>query len=370
MSASTVKFNKQDRPDFFPELRKRVNSYFKENNISKHANFNMKFKTVFMLCLYFAPLVLMVTGVVSSLWLVMLMWVIMALGMAGVGLGITHDANHRAYSKSEKVNNALGALLNCIGAYHINWKIQHNSLHHSFTNVHGFDEDINTGVLRCSPTQEMKGYYRFQAFYAPFLYGLMTIYWIISRDFKQLAKYNRLNMLSKHGLTMGQAITRLIFNKVLYLGITLVLPLVFVQLPWWQIVLGFLLMQFICGLILALIFQSAHILEETSFFEVDEKGSVENNWAIHQMKTTANFANGSVWFSWFIGGLNYQIEHHLFPNICHVHYRNISKIVQKTAKEFNVPYYQHRTFLGALRSHFSMLNQLGTGSYDRRLAKA
>ena len=109
-------------------------------------------------------------------------------------------------------------------------------------------------------------------------------------------------------------------------------------------------MHFFCGLILAFIFQSAHVLQETDFFKVDENGSVENNWAIHQMKTTANFANNSRFFSWFIGGLNFQIEHHLFPNICHVHYRKISKIVRETAEEFNVPYYQHRTFFGALRS--------------------
>jgi len=129
-------------------------------------------------------------------------------------------------------------------------------------------------------------------------------------------------------------------------------------------------MHLISGLVLALIFQAAHVLEETNFYEVSSTGSVENNWAIHQLKTTANFANGSVLFSWFIGGLNYQIEHHLFPNICHVHYRKISSIVKETAKKYNVPYYQHKTFFGALKSHFTMLNELGTGKYDRKLANA
>ena len=129
-------------------------------------------------------------------------------------------------------------------------------------------------------------------------------------------------------------------------------------------------MHLICGLILALIFQPAHVIEETNFFRMAEDGSLENNWAIHQMRTTANFANKSTFFSWFVGGLNFQIEHHLFPNICHVHYKKISKIVQQTAEEFNVPYYQHETFLGAVRSHFSLLNALGTGAYDRQLVKA
>ena len=156
MEISGVKFNVQDQPAFFNELRKRVNKHFKENNISKHANFNMKFKTVFMLCLYFVPLILMITGVVSSLWPVMLMWVLMGFGMSGIGLAIMHDANHGSYSKSQKVNNALGYLLNIIGGYHVNWKIQHNVLHHSFTNVERFDGDIKNGLIRFSPNQERK----------------------------------------------------------------------------------------------------------------------------------------------------------------------------------------------------------------------
>lgn len=126
-------------------------------------------------------------------------------------------------------------------------------------------------------------------------------------------------------------------------------------------------MQFIAGMILALIFQAAHVLEETEFFELDENISVENNWAIHQMKTTSNFARKGYLFSWYVGGLNYQVEHHLFPNICHIHYKKLAPIIEATAKEFNVPYHQHKTFLGALKSHFKLIHSLGTGSYDERL---
>jgi linoleoyl-CoA desaturase len=144
--------------------------------------------------------------------------------------------------------------------------------------------------------------------------------------------------------------------------------MIVMALPWWQIFLGFFLMLYICGLVLALIFQVAHVIKETEFYSSDNRGSAENNWAIHQMMTTANFANKSGLFSWLIGGLNFQIEHHLFPNICHVHYRKISSIVKETAKEFNLPYKQHRTFFGALKSHFIFLNQLGTGKYDKMMA--
>lgn len=369
MSTPFVKFNVSDRPEFIKELRKRVNQHFKDNNISKHANLNMKFKTAFMISLYFTPLVLMLTGVISSFWWVMLMWLIMGFGMSGIGLSIMHDANHGSYSKNKHVNGVLGFLLNFLGAYHVNWKIQHNVLHHTFTNVEGLDDDIDVPVLRLSPKQKSSKWFMFQAYYASFLYGMMTINWLLFKDFGKLYQYKKQNLLAGQGLTYSKAMTLLIINKAWYLGLTLVLPLILVDLPWWQILIGFVLMQFICGLILSYIFQPAHVIEETSFYEPDISGNIENNWAIHQLQTTANFADKSILFSWFVGGLNYQIEHHLFPNICHVHYKKLSKIVKATALEFNLPYYQHKTFFGAVRSHFALLNQLGTGSYDLKTVK-
>jgi len=369
MDIPTIKFNKQDQPEFVRELRKKVNKHFEENNISKHANFNMKFKTAFMLALYFVPLLAMLTGIVSSFWPVLLMWVLMGFGMSGIGLSVMHDANHRSYSANLKVNKTLGFLINFLGAYHENWKIQHNVLHHRFTNVEDMDEDIITPVMRFSPNQKYSRAYRFQAFYAPFFYAIMTIYWIFSKDFKQLKRYDKNNLLTKQGIKYKNAMTQLIINKTWYVFMVLVLPIIFVGLPWWEILLGFLVMQFICGLMLSLIFQPAHVVTETDFLELGENGSLENSHAVLQLRTTSNFARKSVFFSWFIGGLNFQVEHHLFPNICHVHYKRISNIVKETAEEFNLPYHQHKTFVEALWSHFSMLNSLGTGKYDRMLAK-
>lgn len=370
MSVPIVKFNRLDQPEFFRELRSRVNKHFKDNKLSRHANFDMKLKTVFMIVLYSTPLVLLLTGVITSFWPMMAMWVIMGFGMSGIGLSVMHDANHGSYSDNPQVNRNLGGVLTFIGGYPTNWIIQHNVLHHSFTNVHEFDEDIDKGVMRFSPDQERKGIFKFQAFYAPLLYGLMTIYWLVAKDFVQLYRYEKRDLLAQQGLTYRKALLQVIAVKILYIALTIVLPLVLIALPWWQIMIGFFTMQFISGLILALIFQPAHVLEETSFYKTDETGSVENNWAIHQMYTTANFANKNRPFSWFVGGLNFQIEHHLFPNVCHVHYRAISKIVKATALEYDVPYLQHETFFGALKSHFTLLHSLGTGSYDRALLKA
>ena len=361
MNQPFANYNRKDQPEFIKELRKNVQQYFKENNLSRHANLSMKLKTVFMVSLYFVPFILILTGVVSTIWPVLAMWGLMGLGMAGIGLSIMHDANHGSYSTNKHVNTALGFLANFLGAYHINWKIQHNVLHHSFTNVHGLDEDIETPGMRFSPNQKKRFIYRFQAFYAPMMYGLMTMNWFLTKDFLQLARFHRKGLLSGQGKTLKQALTELILHKVWYLALTLILPLILTSSPWWYTVVGFVSMQFICGVFLAFIFQTAHVVSDTQFYVPDESGGLENNWAIHQMLTTANFKTKTRFFSWFIGGLNYQIEHHLFPNICHVHYRKISKIVRETAQKYNVPYNEYHTFFSALRSHFVMLHNLGTG---------
>ncbi|MCB9197271.1 MAG: acyl-CoA desaturase [Flavobacteriales bacterium] len=363
MSVTVVKFDNKKSPEFFKELSKRVNSYFKTNNISKHANWNMRIKTVFMLSLYLVPFILMLTGVVTNVWLIVLMFGLMGVGMAGIGLSVMHDACHGSYSKNAKVNKVLGAVLQILGGSDLNWKIQHNVLHHSFTNIDGFDEDIDTnGLMRFSPNQERKKFHRFQVFYAPFLYGLMTFFWVVLKDFQGLKRYHEQGLLEAQGVTYAGSLSQLIISRIFYLAIFVGLPIIFVPIPWWATLLLFFMMHFIAGVILALIFQPAHVINETEFFVPNEDLSVENHWAIHQMKTTANFANRSVFFSWFVGGLNYQVEHHLFPNICHVHYRALSKIVKETAGEYGVPYYANKTFFGAVADHFSMLNKLGKGT--------
>lgn len=368
MKDLNVTFNEQDRPEFYKELKKRVSAYFKDTKTSKFANTNMKLKTTFMLSLYSIPLFLMLFGVVQSFWMVLLMWVLMGFGMAGIGLAIMHDANHGSYSKHNLVNTIVGGVLNYIGGFPANWRIQHNVLHHSFTNIDHYDEDIEKqGLVRFSPNQECKSVFRFQIYYIPFLYSILTLYWFVFKDIQQVVKYHRMDLLKTQNLTFGKALFWIIFHKIWYFVLTILLPILIVPVPWWGIVIGFLIMQGICGMILALIFQAAHVIEETEFYVVKSCGSVENNWAIHQLHTTSNFANKSIFFSWFIGALNYQIEHHLFPNICHVHYRHIAKIVKQTALEYDIPYQHHGTFLSALKSHFALIHKLGNGKHSSDL---
>lgn len=355
---SSPKFSKS-ADDFSKELRRRVNQYFKDNNLSRHANTNMVFKTIFMLLLYVVPFVLIITFFENT-WLVMLMWVLMGFGMAGIGLSIMHDANHHAYSKNAKVNKILGKLLNIIGGSDVNWRIQHNVLHHTYTNVTGMDEDIDSGVLmRFSPDQKRRVAHRFQHIYAWFLYGFMTIMWVFTKDYSQFRRYKKKDLLKTQGISERTILVTLILSKVFYLATFIALPIIFSSVAWWMTLIGFFVMHFIAGLTLACIFQPAHVVPSSEFQLPDGDGNIQTDWAVNQLLNTANFAPKSRLFSWYVGGLNYQIEHHLFPNICHVHYRKIAHIVRDTAFEYNLPYYSYTTFLSALRGHAKMLYNLG-----------
>ncbi len=359
-----LKFSRKIGGDFNSTLKKRVRAYFKDNNISKYANTNMKIKTVFMVALYFTPYLFMVTGVVTNIWLIALCWVIMGFGIAGIGLSVMHDANHGAYSKSDKVNYVVGRVVNLVGGYAPTWKIQHNILHHSYTNVHGYDEDVSPAlaILRFSPKDKYIPIHRFQFIYAWFFYSLMTVMWITTKDFQQLFRYKKMGLTKTENLKFGRLLSELILTKVIYYVYVVAIPILFMDISWWSIILFVITMHLIAGFTLAAIFQPAHVVPETEFPVPTRDLTIENNWAIHQLETTSNFAPKSRILYWLVGGLNYQVEHHLFPNICHVHYKKLSKIVKATAEEFGVPYYSEPTFFSALRSHGKMLKKLGAKS--------
>ncbi|MCB0835426.1 MAG: acyl-CoA desaturase [Bacteroidetes bacterium] len=320
----------------------------------------MWIKVVVFPLMYLVPFGLLLTNWFSdNLWSFYGLWLFMALGVAGCGLGIMHDACHGSISTKKSVNDLIGKVLNLIGGYVLNWKIQHNILHHTYTNIDGHDEDIDLeGLMRFSPNQPVRFYYRFQAIYAWFLYGFMTTTWVIYKDFLRLIDYHKKGLLKMQNARFGVEMFKLTIQKILYFATFIVLPIIVLDVAWWHVILGWLSMHFVVGLILTTVFTPAHVVPSSDFSQPDEENKVHTDWARHQMLNTSNFAPKSRIFSWYVGGLNYQIEHHLFPNICHVHHRKISKIVKKTAEEFNLPYYSQPTFLAALISHAKMLHKL------------
>ena len=358
--SNIVRFNNSNR-EFYNELKKRVDTYFKTNQIDKNGNWNMYLKTAFMFLAYLIPYFLITLHVFESKLVWFLLSLLMGMSMAGIGLCVMHDANHGSYSKNVKINKILGYLsMNIVGGFSLNWRIQHNVIHHTYTNIHDHDEDIAPiGFLRFEPHAKLKGIHKLQFIYAWFFYGLMTIMWSTTKDFNQLIRYNKMGHLKTANTTFGRELFVLIVSKVGYY-VYMLLPYFLVkEMTFLNWLIGFLSIHFVASLVLALIFQPAHVVEETEFPIPSEGGNVENHWAEHQLRTTMNFGTGDPILTWLVGGLNHQVEHHLFPTICHVHYPKISKIVEQTAAEFNLPYKKQKTFVGALWSHERMLWQLG-----------
>ncbi len=364
MQYKPVKFASQKTDEFLHQLRARVKHHFKESQISTYGNREMVIKTIIILMMYLVPYTLVISGWISNAWLLLLFWLTMGGFKAAIGMAIAHDANHGAYSSNNHVNNAIGFLLNMVGGFDANWKIQHNRLHHSYTNIDGHDEDIAPGpVLRLHPEQPWYKHHRTQHLYAWFVYSLMTLFWVTGKDFRQLRRYHKTGMLGKRPGRYQKLLWKLIGTKALYFAYMLVLPLLLSPAPWWLTILFFILMHLAAGLTLASIFQLAHVMPSSEFPMPDKDLRIESHWAVHQLETTTNFSQKSRIFSWFIGGLNFQIEHHLFPNICHIHYRQLSKIVAETAREYDLPYHVQGNFFQALGSHFRMLKMLGSQSF-------
>ncbi|MBC8045222.1 MAG: acyl-CoA desaturase [Fimbriimonadaceae bacterium] len=354
-----IKFVNTDKSLFYETVKERIENYFIENNLSKHANTAMIVKSIILLAGYIVPFFIILI-IHPSVFVCMLLWFFMGLNLAGIGMSVMHDANHGAYSANKNVNTWMGYTLNLLGGTVFNWKLQHNILHHTYTNIVDMDDDIDDkAVMRFSPHKKLKVFHRLQFVYAFFFYGLLTLYWTLGKDFVQYAKYtaNGVNANSKKENRIILAKITLI--KIIYFFIFLIVPVLFFQIPFWQVITGFLIMHFIGGVILTVVFQLAHTVEGTTHPLPTEYGTIENCWAIHQMNTTVNFSTDNKWISWYVGGLNFQVEHHLFPKICHVHYPRIAHIVKNTATDFNIAYMENKTFMQALHSHVITLHRFG-----------
>ncbi len=359
-----VRFAPKGENSFYDTVAANVKNYFSSNEVSPYANSEMWVKTVFMLLLYFVPYVLVVTGIgAANIWLFLGFWLLMGLGKTGIGTSVMHDANHGTYSSRKGVNQGISYALEMIGGYAVAWRIQHNVLHHTYTNVQGIDEDIDTmGLIRLSPHQPVRWFYRYQHIYAWFFYMTMTLYWMTAKDYLSLFRYRKHGLLPKQKAAFATTIFRMTLYKLFYYAYVLVLPLLYSDMAWYWVVGGFVLMHLTAGLFLSCIFQPAHIMESSAFaLPVEKEGRqrMQDSWAVHEVMNTANFAPRSRIFSWFIGGLNYQIEHHLFTGVCHVHYKKIAAIVKTTVEEFGLPYHVQPTFLQALWVHAKMLKKLG-----------
>lgn len=346
----------QDKGDFHTVLKSRVNQYFTDHHRSITGNAELVFKAIIFCTLYLAVYVHLVffTPVV---WIAIPECIFFGFLTAAIGFNVMHDGSHGSFSKFNFINKAAGASLNFLGGSAIMWDMKHNIIHHTFTNIDGVDDDIEARPwLRFATTQKKMKLHKFQQYYFWFFYSFLHLIWIFLTDYQKYFK-GKIGNVPLRKMTLWEHIS-FWAAKLIYAFMFMALPIMLVGFTSWLI--GFLLITMVTGLAISIVFQLAHTVEHTEFPMPGEiTGKIENEWAIHQIHTTANFATRSKTLSWLLGGLNFQIEHHLFPRISHVHYPAISKIIKKTCGEYGIDYIEFPKMRQAILSHIHYLKRLG-----------
>jgi linoleoyl-CoA desaturase len=341
------------------ELRRRVDAYFESTGHRRRDCAGMYFKTATILAWFIGAYLLLLFWA-SSLWTIIPLAMVLGVAIAAIGFNIQHDAGHKAYSERQWVNKVMALTLDMMGGSSYLWDWKHNSIHHTYPNINGHDDDINVGVFgRLAPQQKRYWFHRLQGIYLWLLYGFLAIKWHFVDDFYNVA----VGRIGGHKIPRPKGMDLVVFigGKVVFFSLAFVIPMLLH--PVWAVLCVYAIAAFVSGVVLSVVFQLAHCVEEAEFpdpvISADGSERMQTEWAVHQVQTTVDFARRSRVLCWFLGGLNFQIEHHLFSRICHVHYPALSKLVEEVCQEFGIRYAAHRTFLSAVASHYRWLVEMG-----------
>ncbi len=349
-----LKFGKDKA--FQAELKRRVDEFFLATGRQKRDCWQMYLKTIIFLTLIASSYTLLVFFA-ATWWQALGLAIVLGLTTAGIGFNIQHDAGHQAYSSRPYINKLMSMTLDLMGGSSYIWHWKHGVIHHTYVNITDHDTDIDLGAFaRLTPHQPLYGIHRWQHLYMWPLYGFLAMKWHMFSDFHALVtKRIGQNPIPR---PKGWDLVLLIAGKAVFFTFAFAIPLMIH--PVWLVLLFYAAASAVLGLVLAIVFQLAHAVEEAEFpIPSAETGKMETGWAIHQVQTTVDFARRSHVVTWFLGGLNFQIEHHLFPRICHVNYPAMSKLVEATCLEYNVKYTEHRSLKSGLNSHFRWLKLMG-----------
>lgn len=340
---------------FFSTLKQRVAAYFAENNLQPVGNGSLLLKAIVLLLLATGLYVVLVFFT-PSVWISVLLCFVMGLNLALIGFNVMHDGGHQAFSRHTWLNNVAAHVLNALGGSAFYWKVKHNINHHTYTNVEGMDSDIDVKpFMRLHAGQPLRKYHRFQHIYWIVLYGISYLVWVFYDDFQKYfsGRISKNSPVKK--LTAGQHIT-FWATKILYVLFYMAVPIYFVG--WIQWLIGFFIITFVCGIVISIVFQLAHVVGVTHFFSPAQE-SQKLDWATHQVQSTADFATGNKFLHWMLGGLNFQVEHHLFPRISHIHYPVLARYVRETCHEYGIVYNEYKSMLSAVVAHLKLLYHLG-----------
>jgi len=352
-----VKFTRSDR--FIRELRRRVDAYFERTGHRRRDCPGIYFKTATILAWFLGAYLLLILAV-SAWWIIVPLAMILGVAMAAIGFNIQHDGGHGAYSSRPWINRMAAMTLDLIGGSSYLWDWKHNSIHHTYPNIDGQDDDIDIGILgRLSPQQPRYPFHRLQGVYLWLLYGFLAIKWHFFDDFYQIA----VGRIGGHKIPRPRGRDLLVFigGKAAFFSLAFVIPMLLH--PVWTVLAVYAIAAFTSGVVLSVVFQLAHCVPDAAFpvpVPTPEGGARMNTeWAVHQVQSTVDFARGNRVLCWFLGGLNFQIEHHLFSRICHIHYPALCKVVEETCREFGVRYTAQPSLFTAIAAHYRWLVIMG-----------
>lgn len=349
-----LKFGKNN--GFQVELRRRVDEFFQSSGRRQRDCPQMYAKTAIILACFAAAYVLLVF-VAQTWWQAVPLAILLGLATAAIGFNVQHDGGHQAYSDRPWVNRLAAMTLDLIGGSSHVWHWKHGVFHHTYVNITGHDSDIDLGLLgRLTPHQKRYCFHRWQHLYLWPLYGFMAIKWHLFDDFRDIIR----GRIGQHRIPRPRGWEMMIFvgGKLFFFALAFGIPMLFHHV--WVVLVYYAVAAVVLGMVLSVVFQLAHCVQEAEFpLPRPDTGRIDNAWAIHQAETTVDFARRSRVMAWLLGGLNFQIEHHLFPRVCHVNYPAIAPIVEATCREFGVRYTEHDSFRAGMASHFRWLRQMG-----------
>lgn len=342
--------------DFIREMRSEVSRYLADEQTRATGNIRLYAKT-------FLAIGLMVVS-----WTVLVVAhgqaALIAPSLAGLALGailtavcVQHDANHGAHFRRSRYNHLLGWTADVfLGFSSYAWRVKHNVAHHTYTNIDGYDEDATqVPFARFAPSQQPRPWYRLQQYYIWPMYTLMVVRLQTIGDLVAFVR-GHVGHTTLHP-PRGWDLVGLVIGKAIFVGWALVVPLLFY--PWWAVLAAYLGLTMMLSLVMATTFQLAHCVEEVNFTSPQELIGAKQVWAVHEVETTVDFCTSNRVLTWLLGGLNFQIEHHLFPGIPHTHYPAIARIVRRSCSAHGVRYTSQPSLRAALRSHYVHLRRMG-----------
>ncbi|HET9553429.1 MAG TPA: fatty acid desaturase [Anaeromyxobacteraceae bacterium] len=339
---------------FHAELKRLVEAHFAASGRSPRGGWRLAVKGALLLAWFAGSWSALVLGH-PPWWLAVPLAVSLGLAWAGVGFNVMHDANHGASTTRAGWNRLLAYSSDLIGGSSVIWRHKHNVLHHGYTNVLGVDEDLESGgLLRLARGQPRRPVHRLQHLYVWVLYALFPLRWFLLDDFRDLLT-RRVGASPLPRPSPG-AVALLLLGKLLFVGWALVVPLWLH--PWSEVLPLGLVAVGTLGVTLATVFQLAHAVGEARFHAA-AAGPVPSDWATYQVASTVDFARGSRLCAWYLGGLNFQVVHHLFPTVSHVHYPDLAPIVERCCRRHGVPYRAWDTLRDALGANVRWLRELG-----------